>query len=418
MKSFKTIKRFIDDCFSIYDIDPSLHFFDYDEDDFPIKVPIFENNRIEEDIILKLSEILGLNEVDIINADRKAMKKIYNKYAYFKLKEKWKISLVLSQYEEGKYLEVLRLAIFDTEDKHQRPYRYDYNKIKDRLIMELLAASKYIPELFHKGAEIENLRITTEVFSIFPEIKELVHAFFEVMDRLTFLFFTAWNRELTEEEKNEYNLFVSHFKVTDIVNSTHYLYYSTLKKNRDIYKAEGYNELLSYVRIGNSIEPWRCREFFDDVELVEQFLNRFPDSRFEMRMFLNKLLTFTCEYNWSDMIEPKLEIDNNDSIDDINLNDLKKESEKLSEYYKVFYLKKTEEDLGNDLSAALTMQTLLSPPKMGGVKIKYSKEYDVWWHSAAGTTRNEYNPQKEMEKMIKRIDFRRSFKGGLSDGTE
>lgn len=193
--------------------------------------------------------------------------------------------------------------------------------------------------------------------------------------------------------------------MTDIVNSTHYLYYSTLKKNRDIYKAEGYNELLSYVRIGNSIEPWRCREFFDDVELVEQFLNRFPDSRFEMRMFLNKLLTFTCEYNWSDMIEPKLEIDNNDSIDDINLNDLKKESEKLSEYYKVYYLKKTEEDLGNDLPAALTMQKLLSPPKMGGVKIKYPKEYSVWWHRAAVRTRNEYNLQKEIEKMIKRADL-------------
>ena len=85
MKSFKTIKRFIDDCFSIYDIDPSLHFFDYDEDDFPFEVPIFENNRMDEDIIHKLSEILGLNEVDIINADKKAMKKIYNKYAYFKL---------------------------------------------------------------------------------------------------------------------------------------------------------------------------------------------------------------------------------------------------------------------------------------------------------------------------------------------
>ncbi len=410
MKSFRAIKNYVNDCFLQYDIEPRLHFYDHDEYEMPVEMPIFKDNSADMETATKLGEILGLDAQDILNADRKAMKKIYNKYAYFRLMKDWDISMSLSLYKDGHQMDAFLLAIFDGEDKYQRPWKFDTKKTKERLILELKKASKYMPELYHEGATIENFSFSTETFANFPNIEEYIQAYFEVMDRLEYLFFATFERDLTKEEINEYNLFVSHFVIYDIFGHN-YLHYSLLVEKREMYKAEGYSELFSYIRMQRTIQPWRCKEFVLDRELVEKFLNRFPDSKFEMRKFLHRLLAFDCSYNWSDSIKPIIDI-KNDDIFDINPEEDKAISEALQNHYKNYLLKKTDEELGSDLIAAKTLQTLLSAPSLGGIKIRYSKEYDVWFKRASGRTPAEFNSQKEMQKMIKRMEQRKKIIGG------
>lgn len=46
--------------------------------------------------------------------------------------------------------------------------------------------------------------------------------------------------------------------------------------------------------------PWRCQEFFDDISLVQEYVDVYPLAKSKMRQFGMELTKFSCDFQWSD----------------------------------------------------------------------------------------------------------------------
>ena len=306
------VSNFVEEIFDLYHLNKNDFFFEYNKETFTEqKISLFSNNVIDNDTLKRLSIKLGLNTDEILSLDESVMFKYWNKYRFFKLYnlflDAWAWN---SRYEEKQVTpNILLNAIFNDKINFPKTERYDYKSVKERMIRQLKEMDAFIPGTFHPNATVTNLTIETEVLFSFPEITEMLQSYIEMVEKTEMLFFKALKKTLTQNEINEYNFLVNALEITDIVMPTVLITYDNVCKYKQVYIEEGYNDFLSYAKVRNfvgtgnlckGVNPWRCKEFFDDIELVGKLANIFPAIKEQMRKFAMRVKNFQCVFTWSD----------------------------------------------------------------------------------------------------------------------
>ena len=159
-----------------------------------------------------------------------------------------------------------------------------------------------MPGAYHEGAEITDLRISTQTMFSFSECPTMIQSFLDMTDRLQELFYKAIEGELPTDEINEMNFLASWLRAYDIVTSDTLITYDTVRCYHEIYKEENLDDFFEYAKIKAFVEsdPWRCPEFFSDATLLQRFVTVVPQAKAKMREFGMKLTNFSCEFVWSD----------------------------------------------------------------------------------------------------------------------
>lgn len=306
MNKIEKITKFIKSLFERYTMSDYGFFKDYDyETDETVEVPLFRYGRIDDETLIKLSINFGLTTEEILSMDEEAGLRWWNKYPFFKFYQEyrhlWKWNQQFKD-SEPSATDLLINAIF-TENKGIRVrYRYDINSIKERLLEKLKAYDEVIPGTYHEGAEITDLHIATQTMFSYPNCRKMILSFFDMVDRLKELFFSAIDDDLNTSEVNELNFLASWLRAYDNVTKDTLVTYKNIICYREIYKDENYEDFFDYVTIKAFVdsEPWRCQEFFEDISLVQKFAYIFPQIKAKMRIFGMELTKFSCDFVWSD----------------------------------------------------------------------------------------------------------------------
>lgn len=363
MKDAKTITEFVKNVCFHYSLCYSAYFFDYDENDQLVSTPIFEDDLVTPGKLNYLSKLLGMSLEDIANADNKASMRIFNKYPFFKL---------LLAYEERKNMAKFTLDSENIPITEQRllyrifgeenlVLRYSDEDVLQRLEQQLKEYDSIVPGTYHPNGEITRFMYEASSLINFPECEQLLSSFFEVYERMESLFFKALKSDLSEEEINEYNLFVTYFRANEWASSNVMLHYDVLCKYRQVYIEEGYTQLSSYMkinRITTDFEPWRCKQFANNKELAQKYQNIYPNTKDRIKDLCMHIKYISCAFKWSDA--PFIE-DEDDmwAPEEFRIG-------KYQEWTHV-YIPKTETELGNDAQSAVLMSKLASPVSKGGL---------------------------------------------------
>ena len=363
MKDAKTITEFVKNVCSHYSISYSAYFSDYDEDDQLVPTPIFEDNLVTPGKLNYLSKLLGMSSEEIANADNKAAMRIFNKYPFFKY---------LLEYEERKNLAKFTVGSENIPMAEQRllyrifgeenlVLKYSEEDVLQRLVKQLQEYDSIVPGTYHPNGEITRFRYEAATLINYPECEQLLSSFFEVHERMEFLFFKALSTELSTEEINEYNLFVTYFRANEWASSNVILHYDVLCKYRQVYIEEGYAKLSSYMkinRITTDFEPWRCKQFAYNKDLAQRYQDIYPGTKDRIKDLCMHIKYISCAFKWSDA--PFIEDE-----DDMWFPE-KFRTGKYQEWTHV-YIPKTEAELGKDTESATLMSKLASPVSKGGL---------------------------------------------------
>lgn len=369
MSQISKVTNYVENIFDLYEIDKHGFFFEYDDDtDDPIEVPLFRLNNIDDDTMERISAALGLTKSEIFNMNEAASKKYWNKYDFFHLFQEYKeLWAWYSRFQDD-------MPITDRADYSNRNVcgqdRYDYSDVKRRMIAKLKEIDAVIPNTYHKNASIIDLSINTEVFFSFPKCTTMLRSFIEMVKRVEELFFKAIKKELNEEEINELNFLATWLNACDAMDSHALITYNNICMYRDIYIEENLTDFFSYVRIKRFINtaPWRCQEFFDDMELVQQFVNIFPQAKSQMHQFAMDVTKFSCIFMWSD-VEPSSSSDENQDFFDVDsiLNEsIDSFLEADSKWTHVYVDKTPDEILGWEIFIQ-RLKRAASPASQGGL---------------------------------------------------
>lgn len=306
MSNIEQITTYISDLFELYHMNTYGFFEDYDDElEESVEVPLFRFGEIDDETLQKLSANFGLTKEEILNTDEEAAKKYWNKYPFFRLFRDY-----LAQWKWNQQFkdpmpsaeELLLNAIFTDNEGYPVRVRYNMSSVKERLINQLKEIDEYMPGTYHAGAEITDLKVATQTLFTFPQCTEMLRAFLDITDRIQELFFRAIKEELSAEEANEMNFLVSWTDAIDVATPSTKITYDTVRAYRNVYIAEGYDDFFAYAKFKRfiGINPWRCQEFFDDIELVKKLVFTFPQAKGEMRKFALELTKFECDFQWSD----------------------------------------------------------------------------------------------------------------------
>lgn len=306
MKKIEKITKYVSDLFELYHMNTYGFFEDYDEDlDTSVEVPLFRYGKIDDETIKKIGVNFGLTKEEILNADMEAGKKYWNRFPFFRMYEEF-----LAQWKWNQQFkdpmpsaeEYLLNAIFGTKKGIAVRLRYDIPSIKERLIEQLKEIDEYIPGTYHENAQITDLKIATQTVFSFPKCGEMLRAFLQIVERVKELFFKALSEDLTQDEANELNFLVSLTHAVDAVTPSTKITYDTICSYRTVYLEENHEDFYKYVKFKRfaMFNPWRCFEFFDDMELVKQLFDAFPQAKGDMRKFALELTKFECDFLWSD----------------------------------------------------------------------------------------------------------------------
>lgn len=306
MSELEKITTYVTDLFSLYcmDDDGFLHEYDCELNEV-VKIPLFRDGMIDNDTIERVSTKFGITAEEIKNTDKKAAKRYYNKYSFFRLYRKyldlWNWNCKYKDPEPSAEERIIN-AIFTNKKVVQVRQRYNLQSVKERLIKQLKEYDSIIPGTYHEGAEITRLQISTETLFSFPECLLMIQSFLEIVDRLEILFYKTIDSELESDEINEMNFLANWLCACDKVTSNTIITYKNVKCCREIYKEEKLGDFYEYVIIKEFFQtaPWRCQEFFDDFSLVQRFVNVFPQTKSKMRDFGMNLSKFSCSFVWSD----------------------------------------------------------------------------------------------------------------------
>ena len=341
----------------------------------------FDDDKIDSDLLKSLSEILGISVEDILQTNKVAADKVYFKYPFFSL---------LNQFEKLKYFETKykfkedchireKLLLLDEFDFKNATIRYSPDNLLERLREQLIKYDKYIPGTFHPNGEITQFHHSESVVIDFSKYRKMMKSFFEVYDRMVSLFFKALKTDLTQDEINEYNLFVSYFRAKEWVG-TNLLYYENICKHREIYISEGFHDFESYARINRlttDFEPWICKQFADYPEYAQKYQDIYPSTKKKVLDFCMKIENIWCSYVWSD--DPFVSEETDFYIPLELLPEPRQEINTI-------YIPKTTEELGEDAKYADLLSKYVSLESEGGLKRKITEiEY------------NTYNVMKRME---------------------
>ena len=351
----KQITEYVKKTLELYDLNYTAYFHDYDDNNQCVSAPIFGKNSIESKID-ELVELLGLTKEEILNLDKEANHKWYNKYCFFTLYKRFEASYARTFYGPAFAEEYLLSRIFG-EDAIKISEKYNENNIKERTISLLKEINTVLPGSYHEGAKMNNFKWDTNQFCSFPHVHEMIDSLLEMINRAKELFFKAKEISLNDEEINEYNFLVTVLGIHDIA-SNHFLYYKNVVALREVYKEEGctdFYDFVKYARLKN-LAPWRSREFALDKEKVQKFFNEYPQCFADMQRFAKTISRISCFFVWSDAPFTQ----DNEEI-----------AELRDEPYQeptVIYVDKTDDELGNDKKYAEKLLELVGPLQYGGIR--------------------------------------------------
>lgn len=307
MNTIDSITQYVAELFERYSMNTYGFFRDFDDEtETVVDVPLFRYETADDATLEKISICLGISKNEILNTDPKAATRYWDKYPFFKLHHQYKHLWDWNQrYKDPEPTteEILLNAIFGNRKGIPVRARYDINSIKDRLIQQLKEYDAVLPGTFHKDAEITDLKISTQTIFSFPMCPEMIHSFFDMVNRLKVLFFKAIEADLCEEEINELNFLACWLCATDKVDPRTLVTYDNVMCYKEIYTNEGFGDFFDYVIIKSPFIdscPWRCKEFFDDPSLAQSLVDIYPQAKSKMREFGMELTKFSCEFIWSD----------------------------------------------------------------------------------------------------------------------
>lgn len=366
MKATKEQSLFVESVFDYYHMDKYGFFTKCDhETGKDIEIPL----EIDE----RLAHTLGMTIDEIIAMDETAAMKWGEKYPFFKYYHgyhtQWDMKFRYA--DEVTQEDLLIKSIFRSKFNVEVKERYDYRDVRQRLVNQLMEIDKVIPGTFHKNAEMTKTEITTEVFFSFPQVLKMVSSFIDIYNRVETLFFKILSDDLTADEIQEYDFLVSAFQITDYVVSTLVMTYDYVKSIRKVCLSEGYHKLTSYARIRNFIEtaPWRCKEFYNDVDLVSKFAAIFPEAKAKMREFSMKVSNFECHFTWSDA-KPIVESPEDEEAFRVfceSLGEEYPEPENRAKEPTLVYVPKTDAEMGDWALYVHRLKKLAQPSAKGGL---------------------------------------------------
>lgn len=312
MNQVKDIEAYVKKALATFSISGNGYFYTIDsKTGRRIPQELFFCDVITDSVLERLSVDLGISKQDILDMNEEPLKAYYNKYPFFRLYRNY-ISEWDRQREFSDNLsaeEHLIAAIFGEKSQLKIEKRYDYEDVRKRLVKFLKETDKVMPGTYHDGAMINDLTIETECMISYPQITELTRSFLQMLDDVKNLFFKGIREDLTEDEVHLFNFLCSVLVIKDIVAPSVYMNYSNLKKYSSVYVKEGFSDFFSYVRVRMFVdtEPWRCKEFFDDEELVQRFVDCFPYVKMKFHDFYMEAAKFSCRFHWSDAKQIEIE---------------------------------------------------------------------------------------------------------------
>ena len=401
MKSTKEITEFVERVCDSYSIFLPVFIKGYDERSQSCpENRVFKDGTVDPDTLQLLSKVLGMSTEDITETNNEAARRIAQKYPFFSL---------LRMFEQKKTLandgitdvqtpspeELLLFRIFGNSFLGDKTAIQDYldtpKKVKEyqedlleRLKKQLLEFDRYLPGTFHPNGEITQLHHESNRLFNFPQYSQMMESFFAVYDRMQSLFFKALKTDLSSEEQNEYNLFVSYFRAQEWGFAA-FLHYDVLCKHRSIMISVGYHELDSYLRINGfttNFEPWTCRQFAEYAEYAQRYQDIYPGTKESIKELCMHIKYIYCAFKWSDA--PWIEDDEFEWVPDDDC------PKKYQEWTRV-YIPKTEEEIGDDAKCSALLRKMASPESKGGLK-----------------KRKTEIPRLDLDLLKKRVELRRS----------
>jgi hypothetical protein len=378
------LSKYVERIFDRYNAIRADFLSEYDaQSDSFIDRPLFPGGFVDDWTLSRLSIHLGMDKQEILNMDELAARRYAEKYPFFGLYNEFLRRWAFSSGFKGEAPtpeEQLLLAIFGEKSGITVEPRYNYSNVKSRLVRKLKEIDAVVPGTYHKNAKIENLHIETEIFFSFPRCPEMIRSFNTMVQRLKELFFKAVNSDLCEEEIHEMNFLASWFHAGDRVMPNTLITYENVCRYREAYKEETYKDFFSYVKIRRfsysgalfptkDFIPWRCKEFFDDIDAAQQFCNAFPGENIKaaMREFMMKIMNFYCWFNWSDAahieFSPEEESEMRYICDDDYL-PVEERAKRPTE----LYVEKTAKETSDWTEYIDVIKKAISPEKKGGLK--------------------------------------------------
>ena len=354
MTDIQKITDFVEHVFDRYQMNKYGFFFTYEgRASEEVRQPLFPTGELDDETLCRITNHIGLTKEEIINMDMQAAMKYWNKFPFFRLYRRYMDTWSWHQNFIGEMPTIEELflkAIFSDADDIRGKHRYDIDNLRTRLLSTLKEIDQAIPGTYHNGAEITNLRISTQIFFSFPQCSEMIRSFIDMVRRTEALFFLALHGDLSEEDANELNFLASWLNAVDVVMPSKVMNYENVCTYREAYLEEDSQDFFSYVKIKSFIgtEPWRCQEFFDDMDLVREFFYIFPYAKAWMRQFAHDVTKFSCTFVWSDADHVRFSEEDErmmDEFDAILGYEAISENERAKEVTHIYVDKKPEEML-------------------------------------------------------------------------
>lgn len=376
MNSAKEIDVFVHRVFAMYGLD-FMHFFgelvdeEKDEDGIPFgghleELPLVVGGNIDMQLLAQVATTLGISADALMRMDRDAAECWYKKYPYFRLRGKFEDARLHSLQFSSSPEEMLIDAIFDENYRPANHRRYK-DSVKTRLIELLQSYNSVMPGCYHEGAEITRLTIRTDNFTHFEQINELAEAYLSMVSRARELFYRLWEKELPESEINEYNFLVSVLGMRDVGYTSCPIYYETARKFVPIYKQEGYTDYASYITYRGADLPafYACKEFYDDLDLVERMVREFPRMKAKIGKMAIMAKSFLCSFVWTDEPDPPIDA----SDDEYRIGVSHDLGEDQPSWYHRVYVPKTPDELHGDEAYIAICERLSALPSRGGLTL-------------------------------------------------
>lgn len=387
MKSKEQVAQYVRDYFDRYGLNDYDFFVSSVEDEYGrsewVEIPLFTLGEMDSETLSRISLHTGLSTEEIVNCDEQAATRYLEKYPFIYLFKAYKERFEWYSHYKTEFPsaeEWVQNAIFTENPEFPVEMRYDYADIKVRLIDKLKEIDAVMPGIYHEDAEITELRFRTDVFFSFPDCGKMMRSFIDMVNRLKELFFKALQAELSRDEINEFNFLGSRLNATDVTAPTFVMNYDTLRKYRKVYIEENLTDFFSYVKIRTFVQsaPWCCKEFFDDMSLVNEFVNIFPRAKAMMREFAMSVSKFECVFVWSDakpiMYSPQEEAELDDIDDMMGYKHLPYE-QRAKEHTRI-YIEKTSQEMFGWEEYVKKVADVVAPPAKGGLSLP-KREVDL-----------------------------------------
>lgn len=387
MKSKEQVTQYVKDYFDRYELNDYGFFVSSNEDEYGravrINIPLFPFDEMDAETLSRISLHTGLSTEEILNCDEQAATRYIHKYPFIYLFKAYKARCEwYSHYttEFPSLEQYLLNAVFTQAPEPVVEMRYDYADVKRRMIDKLKEIEAVMPGIYHENAEIKNLVFRTDVFISFPDCGKMIRSFIDMVNRLRELFFKGLRAELSEDEINEFNFLGSSLDASDVTAPSFVMNYDTLCKYREVYIEENLTDFFSYVKVRALVKsaPWRCKEFFDDMSLVNEFVNVFPQAKAMMREFAMSVSKFECDFVWSDakpiMFSPEEEAELDDINEMMGYKPLPYE-QRAKEHTRI-YIEKTSEEMFDWEEYVKKIKAAAAPPAIGGLTLP-KREVDL-----------------------------------------